>query len=474
MKKSNLIFTALLVPMDYFMLFLAGISAYFIRTSDAISQWRPVLFNLNLPLGKYAGIVFLVAFFWLMIFTVSGLYKIRRINRPLEEFLKIVVACSAGLMAIIVYIFIKGEFFDSRFVILIAWILAILLVAFGRIFIRTIQRFLLFNYGWGAKRIVVVGNDKITQNIIRDIGNAPELGFVVSGKVEKLDLEALEKIVEENEADEILLGETNYPNGQIVELMDFCQEKQIDLKFVPNLFQAATTNIEIDTALAVPIIELKKTALTGWGKIAKRIIDFIIALICLIIFSPIMAIIALLVKLDSNGPIIYKNLRVGLDGNFDVFKFRSMQLKYCTGEKYPYHKEASEFEDQLAREKNLKQGPVFKISGDPRRTRVGRFLEKWSLDELPQFWNVLTGKMSLVGPRPHMPKEVSGYQKHHKKVFNIKPGITGLAQISGRSDLDFDEEAKIDIYYIENWSFGLDIKIMLKTPFVALFGKHKS
>ena len=414
MKKSNLIFTALLVPMDYFMLFLAGISAYFIRTSDAISQWRPVLFNLNLPLGKYAGIVFLVAFFWLMIFTVSGLYKIRRINRPLEEFLKIVVACSAGLMAIIVYIFIKGEFFDSRFVILIAWILAILLVAFGRIFIRTIQRFLLFNYGWGANRIVVVGNDKITQNIIRDIGNAPELGFVVSGKVEKLDLEALEKIVEKNEADEILLGETNYPNGQIVELMDFCQEKQIDLKFVPNLFQAATTNIEIDTALAVPIIELKKTALTGWGKIAKRIIDFIIALICLIIFSPIMAIIALLVKLDSNGPIIYKNLRVGLDGNFDVFKFRSMQLKYCTGEKYPYHKEASEFEDQLAREKNLKQGPVFKISGDPRRTRVGRFLEKWSLDELPQFWNVLTGKMSLVGPRPHMPKEVSGYQKHQK------------------------------------------------------------
>jgi lipopolysaccharide/colanic/teichoic acid biosynthesis glycosyltransferase len=151
-----------------------------------------------------------------------------------------------------------------------------------------------------------------------------------------------------------------------------------------------------------------------------------------------------------------------------------MQLKYCTGEKYPHHKEASEFEDQLAREKNLKQGPVFKIGGDPRRTRVGRFLEKWSLDELPQFWNVLTGKMSLVGPRPHMPKEVSGYQKHHKKVFNIKPGITGLAQISGRSDLDFDEEAKIDIYYIENWSFGLDIKIMLKTPFVALFGKHKS
>ena len=474
MKKSNLIFTALLVPMDYFMLFLAGISAYFIRTSDAISQWRPVLFNLNLPLGKYAGIVFFVSIFWLVIFAVSGLYKIRRINRPLEEFLKIVVACSAGLMAIIVYIFIKGQFFDSRFVILVAWILAVLLVAFGRIFIRTIQRFLLFNYGYGVSRAIVVGNDKITKNMVRDIKNTPELGIAVVGEIEKLNLVELEKIADKINADEILLGEANHPNGLIVDLMDFCQERQIDLKFVPSIFQAAATNIEIDTALAVPIIELKKTALTGWGKIAKRIIDFIIALICLIFFSPIMAIIALLVKLDSNGPIIYKNLRVGPDGNFDVFKFRSMQLKYCTGEKYPHHKEASEFEDQLAREKNLKQGPVFKIGGDPRRTRVGRFLEKWSLDELPQFWNVLKGEMSLVGPRPHMPKEVAGYQKHHKKVFNIKPGITGLAQISGISDLDFEEEAKIDIYYIENWSLGLDIKIMLKTPFVALFGKHKS
>lgn len=456
------------------MLVLAGVFAYFIRTSEAINQWRPVLFNLNLPFGKYFGIVFLTAFFWLIIFMISGLYKIRRINKPLEEFLKIVVACSAGLVAIIIYIFIKGQFFDSRFVILIAWILAILLAAFGRIFIRTIQRFLLFNYGYGASRIIVVGNDKITRNIVRDIKNTPELGFVIVGSIEKLNLIELEKMVANIEADEILLGETNYPNGQIVELMDFCQDKQIDLKFVPSIFQAATTNIEIDTTLAVPIIELKKTALTGWGKIAKRIIDFIIALICLIIFSPILTIIAIAVKLDSKGPIIYKNLRVGPDGNFKVYKFRSFYSKYCVGEEYPHSQEAIAYEDKLAKEQSLRKGPVFKIGNDPRRTKVGRFLEKWSLDELPQLWNVLKGEMSLVGPRPHMPVQVANYEKHHKKVFNIKPGITGLAQISGRSDLDFDEEAKIDIYYIENWSLGLDLKIMLKTPFVALFGKHKS
>lgn len=474
MKRSNLVFTALLVPMDYLMLILAGMFAYAIRTSEAISQWRPVLFNLNLPLNRYFSIVLLVALFWLVVFAVSGLYKIKRGNRPLEEFLKITVASSAGLMAIIVYIFVKGQFFDSRFIVLAAWILAIFFVAFGRIFIRTIQRFMLFNFGYGASRMVVVGNDKITRNIARDIKDTPELGFKIVGELPKLDLGGLEKIVVNCEADEILLGETNYPNGQIIELMDFCQDKQIDLKFIPNLFQAATTNIEVDTALAVPIIELKKTALTGWGRIVKRIIDIIVSFVCLIIFAPLMTVIGLMVKLDSSGQMVYKNLRVGPNGKFKVYKFRSMYLKYCIGEEYPFHEEAVETHKKLVEEKSVRKGPVKKVGGDPRRTRVGRFLERWSLDELPQFYNVLKGEMSLVGPRPHLPEEVAGYERQHKKLFNIKPGITGLAQISGRSDLDFDEEAKIDIYYIENWSLGLDLKIMLKTPFVALFGKHKS
>ena len=474
MKRFNLIFTALLVPMDYLMLILAGMFAYAIRTSEVISQWRPVLFNLNLPLDKYFGLVLLVALFWLIVFAISGLYKIKRGNRPLEEFLKIIVASSAGLMALIVYIFIKGQFFDSRFIILAAWILAIFFVAFGRIFVRTIQRFALFNFGFGASRMVVVGNDKITQKIIRDIKKTPELGFKVVGTLIELDLNKLGKIVINSEADEILLGETNYPNGRIVELMDFCQDKQIDLKFVPNLFQAATTNIEVDTALAVPIVELKKTALTGWGRIAKRILDIIVSLVCLMIFVPLMAIIGLLIKLDSAGPILYKSLRVGPNGNFKVYKFRSMHLKHCVGEEYPFHKGALETHKKLTEEKSVRKGPVKKVGGDQRRTKAGRFLEKWSLDELPQFYNVLKGEMSLVGPRPHLPEEVAEYQRQHKKLFNIKPGITGLAQISGRSDLDFDEEAKIDIYYIENWSLGLDLKIMLKTPFVALFGKHKS
>lgn len=473
MKRTYLFFTALLVPIDYFMLVLAGVAAYFLRTSNLIAQWRPVLFNIDLTFERYLAIVLLAALFWVIVFAFNGLYRLRR-WRMLEEFFRIISGTSAGLMIIIIYIFVSGQLFNSRFIILAAWLLAIFFVALGRFFVRAVQKYLLFSFGYGMKSIIVIGDDGITLDVIQDIDSAPELGFRIIGILPKLDLVGVKKIISETQVDEILLGEISYPNGQILELIDFCQEKLIDFKFIPNLFQAATTNIEVNALSGVPIVELRRTALGGWGRIIKRLVDVILAIILLIIFLPIMAIIALAIKLDSAGPVIYKNLRVGPKKNFKTYKFRSFYLKYCTGDEYPNCKDASKFEDELRKEKSLRSGPVFKIGEDPRRTKAGKFLERWSLDELPQFFNVLKGEMSLVGPRPHMPKEVAGYQKHHKKVFNIKPGITGLAQISGRSDLEFDEEAKLDIYYIENWSLGMDFKIMLKTPFVALFGKHKS
>lgn len=474
MKRPNLIFTALLVPVDFLMLVLAGAAAYFLRTSDLVSQLRPVLFNIDLPFEKYFATVLIVAILWIVVFALSGLYKIKRSNRLVEEFFQIVIASSAGLMAIIIYIFIRGEFFNSRFIILAAWLLAILFVFLGRLFIRKIQEYLIVYHNLGAQRVLVVGNGKVTNNLVNEIKSSPESGLRVIEKISDLNMEQIENAIEEKQIDQVLLGEINNSVEERMKLIDFCQEKRIDFKFVPTLLQAATSNIEIDTLAGVPIIELKRTALGGWGRIIKRTLDMIFSIFFLILFSPIMLLVALAIKLGSEGPVIYKNLRVGPKKNFKVYKFRSFYLKYCIGEEYPFNKEANEFEDKLARERSLRKGPVFKVGNDPRRTRAGRFLERWSLDELPQFFNVLKGEMSLVGPRPHMPSQVANYQKHHMKVFNIKPGITGLGQISGRSDLEFDEEAKLDIYYIENWSLGLDFKIMLKTPFVALFGKHKS
>ena len=186
-----------------------------------------------------------------------------------------------------------------------------------------------------------------------------------------------------------------------------------------------------------------------------------------------MLLVAIAIKLDSKGPIIYKNERVGSDGKkFYVYKFRYMKIEYCTGTQYGGNN-AQKIEEDLIKKQSVRQGPLYKIANDPRKTNVGVFIEKYKLDELPQFFNVFQGNLSLVGPRPHQPREVAKYDKHHFKLFQIKPGITGMAQISGSSDLNFEDEYKLDLYYIENWTLWLDIKILLKTP-IEMFKKHKN
>jgi len=470
MKRAELIFTAALVPVDYVMLLAAGMLAYALRTSDWIAQWRPVLFNLNLPLDSYFGLVSLFAFCWLIIFAMAGLYKIRR-WKTFEEFLRIVVAASAGLGVIIFYIFIKGQFFDSRFIILAGWLLAIILVAFGRLAVKILRRFLVGHNLVGAHNVLIVGGDGVSEKIMEEIKETPALGYNLIGYFKDLDQAAITETIEREKIDDIILANPDFPREAVLELVDFCEEKHINFKFVPNLFQTLTTNVDFDTLGGVPIIELRRTALDGWGKILKRLIDILGSLFGIVIFLPFMAIVAILIKFDSKGPVVYRNERVGPRGKFNTFKFRSMKMEFCTGGEYDKDGRADQIENELIEKQSGRKGPVFKIVNDPRRTKLGRFLEKSSLDELPQFFNVLAGNMSLVGPRPHMPKEVAKYEKWHKKVFNIKPGITGLAQISGRSRIDFDEEAKLDTYYIENWSLGLDLKILFKTPLVVILGK---
>lgn len=473
MKRSELLFTAILVPVDYLMLVLAGLAAYWLRTGSLVAEWRPVLFGVNLPLEKYLGLIFLIGFLMLVIFALSGLYEIRRANGLLESFARILIGISAGLAGIIVFSFIRREWFDSRFLIFAAGLLAIFFVLLGRIFIRAIQKFLVEHYKFGAHNVLVVGGDKISKEIISEMSEEPSLGYNLIEHFPDLDLDKIKEIVAREAIDDIILANPDFSREQVLGLIDFCEEQRLNFKFVPNLFQALTINVEFDSLAGIPLVELKRTALDGWGKIIKRIMDFLGAIFGIIIFSPVMAVVAILVKLDSPGPVIYKNERVSPEGTFNTFKFRSMKLEYCTGAEYDENGRASALEDELAAKQSGRKGPVFKILNDPRRTKLGRFLEKSSLDELPQFFNVLKGDMSLVGPRPHMPKEVAKYERWHKKVFNIRPGVTGLAQISGRSEIDFDDEVKLDTYYIENWSLWLDLKIILKTPLVVLFGRRK-
>jgi lipopolysaccharide/colanic/teichoic acid biosynthesis glycosyltransferase len=215
----------------------------------------------------------------------------------------------------------------------------------------------------------------------------------------------------------------------------------------------------------IPVVEVKKTPLDGWGRIIKRSFDIVVSFIIIIFISPIMLITVVLIKLDSFGPVFFSRkddgsllYRVGQGGRLiRYFKFRSM-IPGADSMRY------SELAD-----KNVRMGgPMVKIKDDPRVTRIGKFIRRFSIDELPELFLVLKGDMSLVGPRPHLPEEVARYEHHHKKVLTIKPGITGFAQVSGRSDLSFEDEVKLDTYYIENWSLLMDIAILFKTP-LAVF-----
>jgi lipopolysaccharide/colanic/teichoic acid biosynthesis glycosyltransferase len=198
----------------------------------------------------------------------------------------------------------------------------------------------------------------------------------------------------------------------------------------------------------------------------------VFSILFIILFSPILILAVFLVKITSRGPVIFLNERIGEDGKiFNLFKFRTMYAKHSIGKQFAGSAEALAFEQNLIRERGIKAGPVYKIKNDPRLTPVGKFLRRTSIDELPQFFNVLLGNMSLVGPRPHQLREVEKYERRHLKVLDIKPGITGIAQVSGRADLDFEDEVRLDTYYVENWSLALDLYILLKTPIAVLKGK---
>ncbi|MEK7115912.1 MAG: exopolysaccharide biosynthesis polyprenyl glycosylphosphotransferase, partial [Patescibacteria group bacterium] len=246
--------------------------------------------------------------------------------------------------------------------------------------------------------------------------------------------------------------------------------EHLTFMYLADLFAATFTNIRVSTDTGVPVIEVKRTPLDGWGRIAKRACDILISALLLLLTSPITLLAHFALALEDGIPIIFQNLRVGERGTlFKTYKLRTMWRKFSIGPQFTGRSQTNlELEQRLIKERGIKKGPVYKIANDPRVTPVGRFLRRWSIDELPQLWNVLRGDMSLVGPRPHQPREVEKYEPRQRRVLAVRPGITGMAQISGRSDLAFEEEARLDMWYIEHWSLTLDLYILLKTPFVVL------
>jgi len=472
MKRSELIFSSILVPLDYIMIVLAGISAYYIRFAEFTTGIRPAIFSL--PFLDYFKILLWVALSWILIFAFLGLYNIKGTKKIVKEFYKVVSACSTGFMLIVVLIFMQRELFDSRFIVLAGWILAILYISIARIIVRLIQR-MLFKNGIGVHNVVLLGSSKTTDLLMQEFSSNKSLGYKVIKRLRDFKMETSQELLEyikNRSIDEIIQSDPNLTKAEILHLFEFADENHITLKYAADLLGTKVLKTEVAEVFGVPIVEVKKTPLDGWGRIVKRMADILASLFLLLILSPILLFISLAIKIDSRGSVLYLDYRTGQFGRrFLFYKFRSMVADLCDGEGPSATDAGNKALDKLvsdSRTNTRTSQPLHKIKDDPRVTRVGKFIRRWSLDELPQLLNVLKGDISMVGPRPHMTIETALYESRHKKVFAIKPGITGIAQISGRSDLGFDEEVKLDTYYIENWSMLLDLSILLRTPWAVI------
>lgn len=473
MKRFELAVALLLIPLDFLMLFLAALGAYYLRFEGIVTQYRPVVFDIDF--ATFLRSVIPLILLWLVIYGMTGLYNIRHPRRILTEIKKVFVASSLGFAAITVAIFLRGELFNSRFIVLAAFILAVIFVTTARLIVRFVK-FRFYRRGVGVRRVILIGQDKTTRAVAEFIKNVPNYGLRVVESIPLVTpdaLSALRAALPTLQPDLILQGSVLVTRNESEALLDFAREHHLEFHYAADLFEAKAANTDISTIGDIPIVEIKQTSLEGWGRIYKRTFDIIVGGIACLLALPLMILIAVAIKLDSRGSIVYKNQRVGKGGAFFfVYKFRRMKQEFCTGPGYDQDGKAAKVEADLIAVKSHREGPLYKISDDPRNTRIGRVLEKTSLDELPQLFNVLAGSLSLVGPRPHQPREVDRYAKHHKRVLAIKPGVTGLAQISGRSDLEFEEEVRLDTYYIENWTIRMDLAILLKTPF-AVLRRHK-
>lgn len=468
-RKFDLTFLSLQIPLDLAALMLAAFSAYAFRMSNAFVSVRPLFAEINF--SQYLATSFAFSCVFIGVFVLTGLYAMRD-QRAWNELGRIIVGCTAGTMILIATVFFQRDLTTSRFIVLAIWSLSILFVAIERLGLRTLRHALL-KAGFGHRYVAIIGKGKAATSLADLYKQQSILGFTVVKKYPSWNEQARDDLLKQMETraiDEILLADTSTTKEQALELIAIAESHHISFRYLADLFAASFTNITVSTNGGIPIIEVKRTPLEGWGRIFKRLFDIIISLIIIVLTSPIMLAIAIAIKCSSKGPIFYAHthlgkptMRIGENGiPFKFFKFRSMVDNADELHNDP------EFMKQNAA---TRSGPLMKVKNDPRITRVGSFIRKTSLDELPQFFLVLKGDMSIIGPRPHMQEEVRLYKPHHRRVLGIKPGITGMAQISGRANLDFEDEVKLDTWYIEHWSPGLDLWILFKTPFIVLSRK---
>lgn len=462
MKRSELFFGSILVPIDFVALLLAGAAAYYLRLSNLAQGVRPALFTLDLPFAEYMQLSAIVSLVIIALFAIHGLYAMRVTRKVLDEVTQIFSGISIGIMLVILYIFLSAELFQSRFIIITAYIFAFLFVFAGRMMVREFQHVLL-RRGMGVHRTVLAGNGPFSGELEKIFSENKGLGYVVIARLDHIAWDSLQEVYNRYGIDDIIQTNPTLSDEDNLILLDFSEQFKIDYRYVPNIFETHAINVRYRQIGSVPVLELSRTPLDGWGRITKRVLDVFGSFVGIILLSPLFAATVIAIRKNSPGPILYRQIRAGRNMvPFEILKFRSMYSEYCVGPRYGGMQAQQKYQE-LKGKANERTGPLFKMRNDPRITSVGRFIRKWRIDELPQLLNVLRGEMSLLGPRPHLPEEVAQYSKHHRKLFTIKPGMSGMAQVAGNAGLAFEEEAKLDIAYIENWSLWLDIILLIKT-----------
>src|SRR5436309_3735107 len=484
---------AALVIADLALAALSFFAAFYLREGSLIIQSAS---SGNLTWGArfapYAALLPFILPIRLLAFYYLDLYRLRGEFSFVEDGAKVFKATAIGSLLIVAAAFLYRGGFQyrafsyARGVFVLDFFLA--LAAFGivRLIVRTVQTFVR-RRDINLIPTLVVGRGPEAALCIKEMRERPSLGYRVIGVVENgaidesvplefegvpivSDLNGLPESIRESRANEVIITDPRVSGDALFDvMMRVGRGRGVEFRIAPSLFNCLPRKTEIDQIGALPMIRLFREPLSSAARIVKRASDIIISLIALAILSPIWLIIALVIKLDSRGPIFYKQERVGMDGRIFLFyKFRTMR----TGADDAMHREYQQKYIAGRAEATLVEGerPAYKLVSDARITRMGRWLRRLSLDELPQLLNVLRGDMSVVGPRPPIPYEVEAYQLWHRKRLDMKPGLTGLWQVSGRNRLPFDEMVRLDLFYIENWSLLLDLKIILRTLPVMLRG----
>jgi exopolysaccharide biosynthesis polyprenyl glycosylphosphotransferase len=409
---------------------------------------------------SYLRIIPLAIVVWLFWLNQIGCYEFRERAFNLQILKKIFQANLLAVMTIITLHFFERSFEYSRIVYVLSLVSCTTSIGIARFALDRVLAHLRHAGILPNASVLVLGTNPLAVNIAERIRNHAYLGMRVAGFVSASadgqpaeidgfpvlgDFSRIREIIREQEIAEVIVAQPNLSPPEILDFILECEKEIVSIRVIPNLLEAFLVEMSVEQIDGIPLFGLKESPLQGWNILLKRAFDMLISALVLALASPFMAAIAAFVKLGSPGPVLYRQTRVGLDGTrFDIFKFRSM------------HVGAEET-----------TGPVWATENDARVTAIGRILRGFNLDELPQFWNVLRGDMSLVGPRPERPHFVHQFREvipRYMGRHRVKSGMTGWAQVNGlRGNTSIDERIKFDLYYIENWSIWLDLKILLMT-----------